>query len=57
MNGYGKLDGPGEETSYMGQFKRGKKEGFGEYFVGHGSKRYRGYWQNDMKNGEGYVRG
>ncbi len=36
-----------------GDYENGKKDGYGISTIGSGISKYKGYWQNDEKNGNG----
>lgn len=44
---------PGGATAYEGEFRNGKREGFGSYYYKDGSLCYAGFWKEDKKDGLG----
>ena len=54
MHGKGSFNSLFIIQRYEGEFKNGKKSGFGVYFYNNGNK-YFGEWQNDDYNGEGTL--
>lgn len=51
--GNGRLEKETGETVFVGEFKSGKKEGFGNLYSEKGDLKYAGFWHDDQKNGIG----
>jgi hypothetical protein len=56
----GERSGEGEEkhfdgSRYKGEYKSGKRNGFGVLFGPDGSEVYRGKWKDDIRHGEGLL--
>ena len=48
-NGIGRVVWTGSRAVYEGEFKRGKREGWGRFYIK--GERYEGEWREDRKHG------
>lgn len=55
-HGYGTISYPNGDK-YTGDFIKGKKNGQGEYFCQDDGTTYKGFWENDKRQGKAYVTG
>lgn len=53
LAGRGRTEQPGGLTIYDGEFRDGKREGFGSYYYKDGGLCYAGFWKDDKKDGLG----
>ena len=48
-----RTQGPGGLTAYEGEFRNGKRDGFGSCYYANGDLSYAGFWKGDKKDGLG----
>lgn len=53
LTGKGRAEQPGGLTAYEGEYKDGKRQGFGSHYYKSGDLSYAGFWRNDKKDGLG----
>ncbi len=51
--GKGRSEQPGGLTAYEGDYKDGKRQGFGSHYYKNGDLSYAGFWRDDKKDGLG----
>jgi len=54
FHGFGEFTAPDGKSYYIGQWKKGKRNGYGIEFDSAGGI-YFGMWKNDLKNGDGVL--
>ncbi len=53
VTGRGRTPQPGGMTSYEGEYRNGKRHGFGSYYYKDGGLCYAGFWKEDRRDGLG----